>query len=93
VADMLFLIPVAAYKLQHQNQRSDVCSGIQVLHRSKIKMFTNMQGASKRASQWYSKGYCEASVTKRFILEGVQTILVQGIESHLPRITSINSQS
>jgi hypothetical protein len=33
-----------------------------------------MQGASKRASQRYSKCYCVASVTKTFTLKGVQTI-------------------
>jgi hypothetical protein len=33
-----------------------------------------MQGVSRRALQGYSKCYCVASVTKTFILKGVQTI-------------------
>jgi hypothetical protein len=33
-----------------------------------------MEGVSKRASLWYSKRYCVASVTKTFTLKGVQTI-------------------
>jgi hypothetical protein len=33
-----------------------------------------MQGVSERASQWCSKCYCVASVTKTFTLKGVQTI-------------------
>jgi hypothetical protein len=32
---------------------------------------STIQGASKRALQWYSKCYCAASITKNFTLEGV----------------------
>jgi hypothetical protein len=38
-----------------------------------------MQGVSKRASQWYSKCYCVANVTKMFTLKRVQT-LYGGVE-------------
>jgi hypothetical protein len=33
-----------------------------------------MQGASKKALQWYSKRYCVASVTKTVTLKGVQAM-------------------
>jgi hypothetical protein len=34
---------------------------------------TDMYGVSKRCLQWYSKGFCVASVTKTFTFKSVQT--------------------
>jgi hypothetical protein len=39
-----------------------------------LRFDVNSTGNAKRVLQWYSKCYCVASVTKMFILKGVQTI-------------------
>jgi hypothetical protein len=39
-----------------------------------------MQGVTKTALQMYSKHYCLASITKTFILKGIQTIFIQRLE-------------
>jgi hypothetical protein len=50
-----------------------ICKTVQALLRHTRK-YEDIQGVSKTDLQWCSKCYCVASVTKTFILKGVQSI-------------------